>query len=140
MPLTLPVGDQDKFYLFGTAPFLGALLAAGQTVNVVSADTATVSISADSPAKPVATADGTPTVPAGTPTIFSGTVVAAAIPAQPNVAIAVTATVLNADGSTAETLTDTVTVSPQAATAIGDLFGVATPVASTVSAPQVKKA
>jgi hypothetical protein len=133
MPLILPVGDQDTFYILGTAPFLGALLGPGQTISVVSDDPATVLLTPDASPKPVSAADATSDVPAGTPSILSGVVSSPAAPAKPNVAIPVTATVLNADGSTAETLSDTVTVSPQAATAIGDLFGVAVPVTSSTT-------
>lgn len=140
MPLTLPVGDQDTFYILGTAPFLGALLGPGQTISVLSADPNTVTLTPDATARPVAAADATTAVPAGTPSILSGIVSSPASPAQPGVPISVTATVSNVDGTTGETLTDTVTVSPQAATAIGDLFGVATPVTGSTVAPQAKKA
>jgi hypothetical protein len=137
MPLTLPVGDSDNFYLFGTAPTMGALLGPGQTISVVSADPATVILTPDATPVPVRAADASPTVPAGTPTMLSGVVSSPASPAQPNVAITCTATVLNADGSTAESLTDTVTVSPSAATALGVLFGAASPV--TASTAKVKR-
>jgi|HubBroStandDraft_5_1064220.scaffolds.fasta_scaffold153392_4 hypothetical protein len=133
MPLILPIGDSSQEYIFGTAPFLGALLGPGQTIGVVSADPATVILTQDSPSKPVQPADATAQVPAGTLTMWSAIVSAPASPAQPNVAIQVTATVLNVDGSTAEVLTDTVTVSPTAATAIGDLFGAANPVTSSTA-------
>jgi hypothetical protein len=133
MPLILPVGDTDNFYIFGTAPFLGALLGPGQTISVVSADPATVILTPDATPVPVRAVDASTAVPAGTPTMLSGVVSAPTPPAQPNVAITCTVTVLNSDGTTAETLTDTVTVSPTAATAIGDLFGVAAPVTSSTS-------
>lgn len=133
MPLILPVGDTDNFYIFGTAPFLGALLGLGQTISAVSADPATVVLTKDPSPVAVRAADATASVPAGTPTMLSGVVSMPTSPAQPNVPISCTVTVLNADGSTAETLTDTVTVSPTAATAVGDLFGVATPVTSTTA-------
>ena len=139
MPLILPVGDTDNFYIFGTAPFLGALLGPGQTASVVSADPNTVILTPDATPFPVRAADASASVPSGTPTILSGVVSTPATPAQPNVAINCTLTVLNADGSTAETLTDTVTVSPEAATAIGDLFGVATPVTSSTTTATAKK-
>jgi hypothetical protein len=134
MPLTLPAGGSDTYDIIGvksgTPPMVGLQLASGQTITVVSSDPNTVAISAD--ATPVATAvaealaDGTP-VPAGTPTVASGTVSGAANPAQANVAINVTATVSNADGTVAETATDTVTVNPAlpaTADSIGVLFGV----------------
>jgi hypothetical protein len=136
MPITLPAGGSDTFYIFGTAPFLGALLGPGQTISVVSADPATVTLPTDPTALPVSAADGITAVPAGTPTILSGKVVGAKNPAQPNVAIVCTATVLNSDGSTAETLTDTATVNPAmpaSATAIGELFGSAISVTSSTS-------
>jgi hypothetical protein len=138
MPLTLPLGDQDTYSIVGTAPFLGALLAVGQTLSVTSADPATVGVSPDATAQP--TPAGVTGAPAGTPTIGSGTVTAATAPAQPNVAIAITATVSNLDGTPAETIFDTVTVSPQAATAIGELFGVAVPVTVTAGATAAVKA
>jgi hypothetical protein len=133
MPLILPIGDTSNEYIFGTAPFLGALLGPGQTISVVSADPASVILTPDSTPVPVRAADATASVPAGTPTMLSLVVSTPASPAQPNVPITCTATVLNADGSTAETLTDTVTASPTAATAIGDLFGVATAVTSSTT-------
>lgn len=141
MPLILPIGDTSQEYIFGTAPFLGALLGSGQTIAVVSADPNSVILTPDATAKPVAQADATSAVPAGTPTIMSLVVSGPASPAQPNVAISCTATVLNADGTTAETLVDTVTMSSTAATAIGDLFGAAVPVtqSSTSAVPQAKK-
>lgn len=138
MPLILPLGDQDTYSIVGTAPFLGALLAAGQTLNVISADPATVVITPDATAQP--TPAGTAGAPVGTPAIGSGTVTAASSPAQPNVAIAITATVVNPDGSAAETISDTVTVSPGAATAIGELFGVAVPITATAGATAAVKA
>jgi hypothetical protein len=131
MPLTLPVGDQDNYYLYGTAPTLGALLGPGQSLQVTSADPNTVVITPDPTPIPVRSADATSSVPAGTPTIQSGIVSSPTSPAQLGVPITIIATVLNSDGSTAETLTDTVTVSPTAATAIGDLFGAATPLTSS---------
>jgi hypothetical protein len=133
MPLILPVGDTDNFYIFGTAPFVGALLGSGQTISAVSADPNTVILTADPSPAAVRAADATPSVPAGTVTMLSGVVSMPASPAQLNVPITCTVTVLNADGSVAETLTDTVTVSPTAATAIGDLFGVATAVTSSTT-------
>src|ERR1039458_1991584 len=140
MPLILPIGDTDNFYIFGTAPFLGALLGPGQTISAVSADPATVVLTKDPSPVAVRAADATATVPAGTPTMLSGVVSSPGAPAQPNVPISCTVTVLNADGSTAETLTDTVTVSPTAATAVGDLFGVVTPVTSTTATTSAAQA
>ena len=136
MPLILAIGDTSQEYIFGTAPNLGALLGPGQTITVVSADPATVILTPDTPPKPVQAADATTTVPAGTPTIWSAVVSGPAIPAQPNVPIIVTATVINSDGSTAESLTDTVEMSATAATAIGDLFGAAVPVTSSSAKPK----
>lgn len=134
MPLQLAQGSIDNFYLFGTAPFLGALLGPGQSISVASGDTSTVILTPDATPVPVRAADATSAVPAGTPTMLSGVVSSPASPAQLNVAITCTATVLNSDGSTAESLSDTVTISPTlpgGATAIGDLFGVAAPVTSS---------
>jgi len=133
MPLTLPQGQTDNFYLYGTAPFLGALLGPGQTISAVSADPLTVILTPDPTAVPVRTGDASATVPAGTPTVLSGVVSSPASPAQLNTLIVCTATVLNADGSTAESLTDTVEISTTAATAIGDLFGSATTVTSSTA-------
>jgi hypothetical protein len=134
MPLTLPIGDTDNFYVFGTAPTLGALLGPGQTISVVSSDPATIILTPDPTPVAVRAADATAAVPAGTPTILSGVVSMPATPAQPNVAIPCTFTVLNSDGSTAETQTDTATASETAATAIGELWGAATPVTSSTAA------
>jgi hypothetical protein len=139
MSLVLPQGDTDNFYIFGTAPFLGALLGPGQTIGVVSADPLTVILTPDPSPVAVRAADASASVPAGTPTMLSGVVSSPASPAQLGVPITCTLTVLNADGSTAETLVDTVTISPDAATAIGDLFGVATPVTSSTSTAAKKQ-
>ena len=119
MPLSLPANTQnEKYYIIGTDAngITGAQLASGQTITVVSADPNTV----------VVTPDATAAVDnEGVQSVASGTVVPAATPAQLNVAINVTATVLNSDGTTAETAVDTVTVTPAVlgvAVSIGELF------------------
>lgn len=138
MPLIIPAGGSDTFGIIGiksgTPPQVGLQLATGQTIDVVSADTNTVSVSKDGTPLPTTDpetlADGT-AVPAGTPQVLSGMVNGAASPAQANVAIVLTATVLNADKTVAEVATDTVTVNPAlppTADSIGVLFGVMKPV------------
>ena len=129
MPLTLPDNQSDTYSIIGkdAQGLLGVTLAPGQTVTVVSSDPATVVLTPDATPLPVPAGE---TAPAGTPTIASGVVASATPPAQPNVTISVTATVLNADGSTAATATDTVTIVPGALASIGELFGVAVPLAS----------
>lgn len=125
MPLTLPLGDKDQGWVTvsidnhdGKGPVLQSALPTGQTLTpLVSPDPATFTL----------TMDATPVVNPTSPTVASFVVASAATPAQPNVALTVTLTVLNADGSTAAKATDTVTVSETATEAVGDLFG--TPVA-----------
>lgn len=132
MPLIMPLGDQDTGFITvtidnhdGKGPVAQAALPAGQTAQVVSADPATFTITMDSPA----VAD-----PDGTLTVGSFTVVSAAAPAQPNVAVGVTLNILNADGSVAATLSDTVTVSETATEAVGDIFGSPVAIPPAVSA------
>ena len=127
VPLSLPDSMQDTYSIVGkdAAGLLGAQLAPGQTIEVVSADPATVLVVPDPTPQPVPAGES---VPAGTATVASGTVKSAAPPAQPNVPVSVTATVKNADGSVAETISDTVTITPGVATSVGELFGAATPV------------
>ena len=127
MPLSLPDTMQDTYVIVGKDAMgvLGAQLAAGQTLSVVSSDPATVLVTPDASPAPTS---GDPGVPDGTPTVGSGSVKSANPPAQPNVAITVTATVTNADGSVAETVSDTVTITPGVATSVGELFGAAVPV------------
>ena len=127
MPLSLPANTQnEKYYIIGTDAngLTGAQLASGQSVTVVSADPNTV----------VITPDATPAVDnEGVQSVASGTVAPAASPAQLNVAINVTATVLNSDSSIAETAVDTVTVTPAVpgvAVSIGELFEVPLSVSS----------
>jgi hypothetical protein len=123
MPEILPDNDQDTFFIIGTDPagVQGSPLAPGQTVAVVSADPATVIVTLDASPK---------TATNGLASVASGIIASAQPPAQPNVAITLTATVSNADASVAETITDTVTVTPGAASKIGVLFGPNTPVTS----------
>ena len=122
MPLTAPANTQnEKFYAIGTdaTGASGASLGPGQTISIVSADPATVDF-------------GPPDVPAGkdnegVQSMLSCAVIFKNPPAQLNVPINVTLSVLNADGSAADgtPLVDTVTVTPAVAgvaTAVGDLF------------------
>jgi hypothetical protein len=138
MPLILPDNDQDTYSAVGVDPagILGAPLAAGQTATVVSADPATIVIVADATALPTTEAFTDASgrkIPVGTPTIASGTVKAAIPPAAPNTPITVTLTVLNGDGTTAFTKTDTATVAPGTATSAGVLFGTPVPVTALKS-------
>ena len=134
MPLQLPDTQSDTYSIIGTDALgvLGASLGAGQTVTVVSSDPATVLLTPDASPLPVPAGE---TAPAGTPTIASGVVASAQPPVQPNVPISVTATVLNADGTTAATVTDTVTIIPGALASVGELFGPTTPLASSKFKP-----
>ena len=117
MPLSSNLNTPVDFFVVGSDNLDtdGDVLAAGQTITVTSADPATVVINLDATTRPNP-ADGTPCV-------ASGTVSKASPVAQPNVAITITAQVVNADGSNAESATETVTVTPNTATAIGFLFG-----------------
>lgn len=117
MPLVFNGKTPDAYYIIGsdTLDTDGDALAAGQTLTVTSADPATVVVTPDATPKPNPVD--------GSPCVGSGTVSGAATPAQPNVPIAITAQVVNADGTNAESATDTVTISPSTATAIGILFG-----------------
>ena len=120
MPLLLPQGDEDQYFVVGLRGGKpGAPLAAGSTVAVVSADPATILITPDATAQPTKGVTG---VPDGTATLASG-LVADAGSANVNVPINVTATETKADGTTGLTVTDTVTIVPGLADAIGELFG-----------------
>jgi len=126
MALILPLGFEDEQFIQvtidnhdGKGAVQQTQLPAGQTLTVTSADPATVTITADTPA----VAD-----PDGSPSVASFTVKSAAAPAQSNVPITVTLLITNADGSTAATATDTITVKVGATEAVGDLFGVAIPI------------
>jgi len=125
MPLTLPFGDQDQFFV--SLSVNGAPVGAfpngpdgkPQTASVTSSDPNTVTLTLDTTAEPDTD---------GTVTVASGTVIAAGTPAQPNVPITVTLNINNADGSVAASATDTVTVSKSAIEATGILFGTPVPV------------
>jgi hypothetical protein len=132
MPLTLPLGDQDQGFVTvtldnhdGKGPVPQASLPAGQTIQLVSADPLDFTIALDSPA----VAD-----PDGTVTVASFTVVSVTPPSQPDVAVGCTLNILNADGSVAATLSDTVTVSQTATEAVGDIFGSPVPIPAPASA------
>lgn len=122
MSLTAPANlKNERAYIIGNdAPdgsgMSGAPLAPGQTITVVSDDVATVDFVPDSPPRK----DNE-----GVQSVWSGAVVIKNPPAQPDVPINVTATVLNADGTVAESIVDTVTVTaavPGVARSIGELF------------------
>jgi hypothetical protein len=118
MPLSMPANHTgEKYFIIGkdATGLLGAQLATGQTINVISSDPNTVVIAPDA----------TPGVDnENTQSVASGGVTVGPTPAL-NTAVTVTATVLNADGSTAETASDTVTITaavPGVATSVGVLF------------------
>ena len=125
MPLTLQKSaPPDAFFIVGTdaSGNLGAQLAAGQTVAVVSADLNTIVVTMDPAPKAVS---GTGTPDDGVQSVASGTVAVGPTPVL-NSPINLTATVSNPDGSAAETETDTVTivpVTPGVAVSVGDVFG-----------------
>ncbi len=124
MALTLPDDQQDSFFIIGIdgQGISGASLAAGQTCSVFSEDPSTVAIALDAtPGK----------APDGTQSVASGTVKSATPPAKPNTPINLTATVTNQDGSVAETVTDTVTITPGAAVKLGEVFGTSKPVSGS---------
>lgn len=118
MPLSMPQNTaNEKYFIIGTdaAGLTGAQLAKGQTISVVSGDPNTVAI----------TPDASPAVDnEGVQSVASGGVAAGPSPVL-NTPVSATATVLNADGSIAETVVDTVTITapvPGVATSIGELF------------------
>jgi hypothetical protein len=122
MPLTAPANTQnEKYFAIGVdaSGLSGASLGPGQTISIVSADPATVDFGPpDSPAGKDAE---------GVQSMLSVAVIFKNPPAQPNVPINVTLSVLNADGSAADgtPLVDTVTVTPAVAgvaVSVGDLF------------------
>jgi hypothetical protein len=138
--LQLPSGGSDRFFILGKDANgnVGAQLAQGASIAVTSADPATVTVALDPTPQPTDQAgtlpDGT-AVPAGTPTVASGTVAAVNPPAQPGASINITAQVTNADGTPGASQVGTVAVVAGIATSIGELFD--TPVA--VSAAKAKK-
>lgn len=117
MALTLPLNTKnEKYFIIGsddsTPPIKGAQLAPGQTIAVTSSDETIVAL----------TADATPgTDAAGDLSVASGAVQPVAVGGP----VTVTATVTNADGTQAEQITDTITVTKAVAgvaTSIGELF------------------
>jgi hypothetical protein len=124
MPLNLP--DNMSVDVFISAVddhnLDGAALGTGQTVAVVSADPASVVYTADATARPA---------PDGSASIASGKA-AAANPVASRSAIAITSTILNADGTPGTNpagtaipvASDTITVQAGLASAEGVLFGV----------------
>jgi hypothetical protein len=115
MPLQITSNNtNEKYFIIGTdaAGLTGAQLAAGQTVAVVSADPTIVTFTPDTTPQP----DNE-----GVPSVASGSV----NPIKVGGPVTVTATVSNADGTAAESATDTVTVvapTPGVAVSIGELF------------------
>jgi hypothetical protein len=99
---------------FDAAKEGGASLGAGQSVQVTSGDPATFTIAMD--ATPKVLPDGV------TPSVASGVITPAPTPAQINVPIQISAVLLNADGSTAATFLDDVTITPGVATTIGFVY------------------
>jgi hypothetical protein len=123
----------EKYYIIGTdaSGLTGAPLASGQTITVVSADPNTVVFTPDASAA----VDNE-----SVQSVASGGVAVGPTPVL-NSAITVTATVLNSDGSTAESLTDTVTITPAVpgvAVSIGDLFEVPVSAGTTTPAAAAK--
>lgn len=133
MPVKLGTGFSDDYFIVGLDDDgkAGLALLPGQVVTVTSADPATVVVTPD--ATPRATV-GAAGAPDGTASLASGKVAAAASPAQVGMAINVTASIKNADGSAVLDDTgaavadqvDTVTIQPHLLKAIGELFGTAT--------------
>jgi len=132
MPLNLPDDDSAPYYILGidAKGVKGAQLAAGASLAVTSADPNTV----------VVTPDASPAVEptSGLQSLASGTVSSPASPAAPNTAIAINAAVTNADGTAGISVSDTVTVTPGAAAALGEVFGAAVPV-PVVAPPASRK-
>jgi|ERR1017187_3855627 hypothetical protein len=105
MALTAPLNTQsEKFYIIGTdaSGTPGAQLGSGQTIVVTSADTSIVSFTRD----PTALAYNE-----GVASVASGSVNFLKVGGPVTVSAAVT----NADGTPAETISDTVTVTPATA-------------------------
>jgi len=136
MPLSMPANRKDeKYFIIGedNDGLVGAQLAPGQTVTVVSADPNTVAL----------VPDATPAVDAeGVQSVASGAVVVGPSPSL-NTPITCTVTVLNPDGGTAETQSDTATITaavPGVATSVGVLFEetVSGSVSPTSAAPAKK--
>lgn len=127
MTLTIDKGD-------GNGPQPQSVMPAGQTPNIVSADSADFTAVLDNPAVAAPADPVTGLVP---PTVASAVITTAATPSQPSVAVDITFTATNdADGSNAAPPdVDTITVAvatPPLVEAIGDLFG--TPVTVTAAA------
>lgn len=114
MALQLPVGQTDQYFVnaLDAAGNAGAALATGQVIAVVSPDPSVV-------LTPDAVAGVDPKT--GVQSAASGTVAIGPSPVI-GTAVTVTATLTNADGSVADTETDTVTPLPGGAVKIGILF------------------
>jgi hypothetical protein len=140
MPLKMNASQSDDIFIVGLddANKPGDKLQAGQTSTLTSADPATWVITQD-PAgserptdKDYTLSDGT-VVPAGTATLASAKIKAAASPAQPNVPINITNHLANADGTPVLDDTgaaiaddvDTATLVPNLVRKVGMLFGTA---------------
>jgi hypothetical protein len=138
MPLTAPANTQnERFYAIGvdSGGLSGASLGPGQTISIVSADPATVDFGVDAAAGKDAE---------GVQSMLSANVIFKNPPAQPNVPINVTLSVLNADGGAADgtPLVDTVTVTPAVAgvaVSVGDLFEAGVQAGGLGPAPAVKQ-
>jgi hypothetical protein len=115
MPLQITSNNtNEKFFIIGTDKdgLAGAQLAPGQTITVVSSDPTVVDFKLD-PA-PLPDAEGVASVASGSVN-----------PVKVGGPINCTATVVNADGTPAESVVDTVTVvapAPGVAVSIGELF------------------
>lgn len=125
MAQILGVGMQDTGLITctvdpgdGTGPKLVSALPNGQSVGTIaSADPATCTVSLDA----------TPFVDPATPSVGSFTIVAVNPPAQPNVPINITLTILDASGNVLFTQVGTETIQPGITESIGEVFE--TPVA-----------
>ena len=125
MPLSMGVGQTVDYYIDAKDDlgFFTATLGSGQTISVVSSDPATVVLTPDTTVRKA---------PDGTVCVASGKAASAKPPAQPGVAINITGSVLNADGTPGTDdngaviapAVDTITINPGQAHALGELFGV----------------
>ena len=136
MPLKINGSQSDSIFIVGlddnNVP--GDQLQPGQTSTLTSGDPATFVVTQDAAPRPTdkdyTLADGT-VVPAGTATLASATIKAAASPAQPNVPINITNHLANADGTPVLDDTgaaiaddvDTATLVPNLVKKVGMLFG-----------------
>jgi len=138
MPLKMNGSQSDDIFIVGLddANKPGDQLQPGQTSTITSADPATWVITQDAVPRPTDkdyTLDDGTVVPAGTATLASAKIKAAASPAQVNVPINITNHLANADGTPVLDDTgapiaddvDTATLVPNLVKKVGMLFGTA---------------